>query len=91
MRRLEDIVYSTEGDQESVHETPQKEQATSYEDIIKLQILTIATLEKDKFEKRERGLSVLRAMKYQGEEMISHGEFIIKMVDEEVDRYYRAN
>ena len=60
----------------------------SDEDIIKLQILTIAALEKDKVEQRKKSMSVLSAMKSQGKEMKEHGEFIIRMVEEEIDRFY---
>ena len=60
----------------------------SDEDIIKLQILTIAALEKNKIEQKKRSMSILRAMKSQGEEMKEHGEFIVRMVEEEIDRYY---
>lgn len=86
MRRLTDIVY-TQGE----NLTPKEQVPTSDEDIIKLQILTIEALEKDKTENKKRGLTVLHAMKYQGEEMIEYGEFIIKMADEEIDRYYAAD
>jgi hypothetical protein len=91
IRRLEDIVYPQEDGSGADHVVAQEQDTLSNEDIIKLQILTIAALEKDKIEKRERSMNVLRAMKSQGREMKEQGDFLIKMVEEEVDRHYLAD
>ncbi|KAF7505069.1 hypothetical protein GJ744_001288 [Endocarpon pusillum] len=87
-RRLEEIVYAQEGSSRPDHSLLQEQETKSDEDIIKLQILTISALEKDKVEQRKRNMSVLYAMKSQGKEVKEYGEFIVRMVEEEIDQYY---